>query len=129
MSVAIEKFGKDHWSTLAYIETRCVNHKGIPNREHMRCDLDRHPGLVNLASNGTKKYPTLLKGGEELPDHDDWDCVDDLIAVGFLEWGGTGINPVFKMTPDGLDVAARLRKHKGNGGRFGNFEYQVNNAL
>lgn len=120
MTVSIEQFGKDHWSTLAYIETCCVDRKGIVSLERMRCDPDRHPGLAHAHSGG-KKYPTILKGGVELLDHDDWDCVDDLIAAGYLEWEGTGMHPVFKMTPDGRGMIARIRKHKEDGGSFGNF--------
>lgn len=68
--VPVEKFGKDHWSTFAYIETRCVDYKGVPDRDHMRCDVDRHPGLVNRGSGGSnQKYPTILKGAR-LENHD-----------------------------------------------------------
>lgn len=64
-------FGKDHWSTFAYIETRCVDHKGVPDRNHMRTDRDRHPALAgNMALTIQKKYPTLARGCE-IPDHDD----------------------------------------------------------
>lgn len=44
--VPVEMWGKDHWSTFGYIETRCVDHDGVPDREHMRCDTDLHPGLA-----------------------------------------------------------------------------------
>ena len=42
--MAIEDFGHDHWSAFAYLETRCVNHRGRPDTRHMRVDLKRHPG-------------------------------------------------------------------------------------
>ncbi len=122
MTVPIAQFGKDHWSTLAYIETRCVDHRGIPNRDHMRVDVDRHPQFGNRVSQSSdQKHPTRLKDGK-LPDHDDWDCVDDLIDHGLLEWGGTGVNPVFHLTETGQKIVGALRKHKAKGGTFANFE-------
>ena len=83
----------------------------------MRCDPELHPGLAAphhtmFANMGKKKYPTKLKHGVELHDHDDWDCVDDLEAAGFLEWRGTGTNPVIHITAVGHKVIAEAREHR-----------------
>lgn len=87
------RFGRDHWSTLAYIETRTVDNKGLINHDGMRCDPQRHPImmqakgralLAGLRASGAG-YPTILAGGDALHDHDDYDCLDDLIAAGLLE--------------------------------------------
>jgi len=125
MSVPIEQFGKDHWGTFAYIECLCVDGKGEPDHRRMRTDIDRHPGLTNwhpmVTPDLSKKYPTRLKGMVELPDHDDWDCAEDLEAAGLVENIGTGINPKYKMTEKGFTIAALLRKHKASGGWFSNF--------
>ncbi len=125
--VPMSKFGKDHWSTFGYIECRIVDHGGIPDRNHMRCDPERHPGLAGSRANYSgerKKYPTRLAGDNEfLPDHDDWDCAYDLEAVGLLEDLGTGVNPVFQLTELGHTVAAALRKHKAEGKMFATFKY------
>ena len=123
MTVSVEKFGKDHWSTFAYLECRVVDNKGVVALPQMRCDIDRHPGLhASIHGTTLKKYPTILAGGEELHDHDDWDCVDDLEAAGFVEQTGTGINPAVRLTELGHEVAAALRKHKGEGGSFATFQ-------
>ena len=124
--VPIGRFGKDHWSTLAYIETRCVDHDGYPDHRHMRTDTDRHPGLgapylARMVPQGTAKYPTRLKGGDELHDHDDWDCAYDLEAAGLIEVKGTGIMPWFRITARGRLVVASLRAHKAAGGWYSNF--------
>jgi len=123
MTVSIEKFGKDHWSTFAYAECRIVDNKGVPKKEHMRCDIDRHPGHAHRGS-GQQKYPTMLKGGVKLHDHDDWDCIDDLEAAGFIETLGTGINPVWKLTKKGKEVAGLLRGWKADGGMFAKFQFK-----
>src|SRR4051794_4502364 len=85
--VPMNMFGKDHWSTFAYIETCAVDHKGLLDVERMRIDSVRHPMLAaakrygrDLPSGG---YPTRLKtayqingayGIVERYGHDDYDC-------------------------------------------------------
>ena len=121
-SVPIEKFGKDHWSTLLFLETCAVDNKGNINGDRMRCDIDIHPGLGNRCSNAPGmrrvKYPTRLKDGYELPNHDDWSCFEDLCAYGLVVWEGTGVNPMVSFTDEGRKVAALLRAHKAAGGTF-----------
>lgn len=117
--ITIDRFGKDHWSTFGYIEVRCVDHGGSPNRQHMRCCSVRHPGLAHLRNVAP---PTRLKDGTEQQHHDDWDCADDLEAAGLIVVGGTGMFPIFKMTEEGTRVAGLLRAHKATGGSFGTFD-------
>lgn len=120
--VPMSKFGKDHWSTFAYIETRIVDHKGEPNKRHMRCNNKRHPQHAHIDTG--KEYPTILFGGVKLHDHDDWDCLDDLEQCGLLtqpKMRGTGLFPVYELTDTGKQVAAQLREHKSAGGSFANF--------
>ena len=99
--VSLERFGKDHWSTFAYVETRTVDYRGTIDHDHMRCNELRHPlfaGAGKRASvvGGTSgaKYATRLKKAsrvsgqwesEELFNHDDYDCLNDLIGEGLLE--------------------------------------------
>jgi len=128
-AVPITAFGKDHWSTFAYIETCCVDRKGVVELVRMRTDAQRHPGLVGrvFTSDAVRRYPTQLRRDDvtgrlrTLDDHDDWDCAEDLEAVGLLEWRGTGIHPVFVLTPLGRRVASQLRQHKAAGKNFCDF--------
>lgn len=133
-TVPIEQFGKDHWSLLAYIETVCVDNKGVPDLTRMRCNPQRHPGLVIHGTHGHAEwcdtYSTRLFGffdAEDktrfiLPDHDDHDCMNDFEAAGLVENIGTGINPVYKLTVYGLTVSGWLRQHKAQGGGFASFK-------
>lgn len=120
--VPVETFGKDHWSTFAYIETRCVDHGGEPDRDHMRTDPKLNPGLAGRGSLTGEKHPTRLKDGGTLADHDDWSCAEDLEAAGLLEWKGTGMFPIFRLSDKGKAIAARLRAHKSAGGNFADFK-------
>jgi len=115
--VEIGRWGRDHWSLLLYLETRCVDHRGEIDLRHMRCDSDRHPGLaVNHPPLGMdKKYPTRLVDGVELHDHDDHDCFYDLEEAGLISDIGTGIHPVARMTESGSKLAAELRAWRAAG--------------
>lgn len=126
MRIKAKDFGKDHWSTLAYIETCCVDGKGKVNVLRMRCDPERHPAFAHRGSpiEGTplrNEYPTRLRENVEIFGHDDWDCVDDMVADGILEWGGTGIDPVFRLTTKGWALAGLARRHRAEGKGYATF--------
>lgn len=116
VSVDMSAFGKDHWSTFAYVETLCVDGDGSPDKRRMRCVDARHPFYGH--GHDATAYPTRLKGDKTIVGHDDWDCVIDLIQVGLLEDVGSEINPRFAMTLRGHVVAGLLRRWKANGGTF-----------
>lgn len=108
--MAVEKFGRDHWSLLVYLETRCVDYSGVPDRHHMRCSPKRHEFLAHEGSRSRKMSPTRLRDGELLYNRDDWDCANDLEHAGFLKQVGTGANPRFELTDLGWSIAGRLRR-------------------
>ena len=110
------------------IATCVTGNGGIPHRDRMRTDQDRHPGLVGprmaISGLGNMKYPTRLADGDLLPDHDDWDCCEDLEEAGLLKTKGSGINPVYGLTDLGWEVLKHLTDHKNSGGSFGTFHAQ-----
>lgn len=119
--IPIEQWGKDHWGTFAYLETRCVDHNGVVDIRHMRCDQDRHPQFHHAGCDNGVKYPTQYKNGGKLADHDDWDCLDDCELLGLIENKGSGLHRVYKLTALGRMIAAQLRQHKQDKGNFGDF--------
>ena len=129
--IKIEQFGKDHWSLFAYIETRTVDHKGILNKDHLRI---KNPVVANSTNypmpkpewnrnNGTRLKGFFEKKDKKLliPDHDDFDCFDDLEEAGLIENMGTGFNPAAQLTKFGIKIASDLRKHKSEGKNFADF--------
>ena len=136
-TIPMSEWGRDHWSTLAYIETCATERQALDDRR-MRGD--------------GRTYPTRLRGFAADPsrivlDHSDWDCVLDLIAAGLLT-PEPGTNPHrdhptnatiearmaarvapasaskidrYKLTARGRAIANALREHKENGGNFSNF--------
>jgi hypothetical protein len=80
-----ELWGRDHKSTLLYVETRAVDHAGVLGNAQLRIDASRHPTFLapRSAQNG-KDYPTRLRDGYMEYDHDDLDCILDMWAAGFV---------------------------------------------
>lgn len=129
----IDQLGVDHWSTLAYVETCIVDRRGHLELRKLRGHSD--PDI-------TGDHPTRLADGTERHDHDDLDCIGDLVNYGFLRvldheglkmpWLiaphdilDSYIDPVengrFGLTALGVDLCASLRTHKATGGSFASF--------
>lgn len=127
-TVKMEDWGKDHWSTLAYIECRCVDRKGILDYKHIRCNDVDHPELppekIYMLGEWHDKYSTRIKDGKQIRGHDDWDCVEDLQAAGLIEIVSMADFQI-KMTELGWKITNLLRKHKAAGGIFSNFSANV----
>lgn len=134
--IAMDRWGKDHWSLLGYVETQSVDHHGILNGDRMRTNLRLHremQGDVQYRRGApSSEHPTRLKL-EEIPNHDDWSCLEDLIAAGLITgetaqiyWDRMFANTIarIKLTEKGQALAEQLRRHKSNGGNFSNFEPQ-----
>lgn len=114
--VYTEQFSKDHWSTLAFVETRCVDDGGKLDKARMRCNLERHATFadMNHVRNWSVKYGTILKDGTVLPDHDDWDCLIDLAKEGYIHIIDIDDGTV-ELTDKGWMVAHQLRRHITHG--------------
>lgn len=140
-AITSDRWNKDHWSLLGYLETLAVDGKeGVGTIDHsrVRCNEKRHPLLSAGGGVGWKQsYGTRLKGffqfdkradpdasaaaGLQLLEHDDWDCLDDLEAAGFVEILST-VNGFFRLTKEGIEMSAVLRDHKARGCMFATFE-------
>src|SRR5260221_2484796 len=89
-SLETGNFSRDHWSTLVFVETRCVDYKGILDKDKMRCNVNRHAASAgphqqqSFLMKSEPKNGTRLSTGVVLPDHDDWDCLIDLAKAGLI---------------------------------------------
>lgn len=101
--VPMARWGKDHWTTFAYVETRWVDYGGFLSHDQMRCDRSRHPAFYASKRRATAfgtdcdggRYATRLKSETAGPDgtwgtaemfgHDDYDCLSDAISAGLIK--------------------------------------------
>jgi len=143
-TVKVADWGKDHWSLVGYVETLCVDSinggVGVIDKQRVRANEKRHPFHavnLNMGVGGWKpSYGSRLSGywkpdgstdlKRQIKSHDDWDCLNDLEAAGFIEVISEA-NGYVRMTSLGQTVAADLRRHKASGGYFSN--YKVGEAL
>lgn len=122
-----ELWGKDHYSTLAYIETKLIESSGYSVRfdPHMR-QKRRHfrllgdPSVWNLGVPMERQYGTRLSDGTYLPWHDDWDCVADMWAAGLFLGPAADFDRGAKLqlSDVGHRAVAAIRKFKAQGGNF-----------
>jgi len=140
--VSVRDFGRDHWSLVGYIETLCVDSTkrgvGEIDKRRVRCNPKRHPlhaVNANFGVGGWKPgYGTRLSGfwnadkttnpERQIKAHDDWDCLNDIEAAGFINILSEA-NGFVRMTRLGQTVAADLRRHKAAGGVFATFSISI----
>lgn len=129
--ISMDLWGKDHWSTFAYFETRVVDYRGKIHNEHMRCNARLHRIFAHRGSGvAGKEYPTRLKHNVEYQDrHDDWSCAEDMVAMGLIHLhykepkvpGMGGGEAVVELTELGKDIGSQLRQWKSGGNNFAQF--------
>jgi hypothetical protein len=123
--IPIAYWGRDHWSMLMYVETRIVDYDGKLSRAHIRSKTRTgwQPihGTKLLSYDWTLAPPANLEAGNIRPDHDDYDCLKDMQAVGLLTQQGGRV----QFTARGWALASRLRQWRGNGLTLKNFRYNV----
>ncbi len=81
-AIPVDRWGRDHWSTFAYLETRVVDNRG---RLYPALGGERgiDPHLRGHDWTG-RDHPTRLADGD-LWDHDDLDCIVDAIVAGLVD--------------------------------------------
>jgi hypothetical protein len=121
-----EAWGRDHFSTLLYVETCVVDRQGRCEGVRMR-HSSRRPGMIGWGSGApicvrSDERPTRLRDGSTVHLHDDWDCVSDMEYAGLIVRHGTGIQPVLSLSSYGWAVAHALRIHRAHGGGLDTFD-------
>lgn len=138
--VPVNLFGKDHWSTFAYVETvmvdkKCFKVQADPRmrsgRRNFRVMIDQSDGVPEgihpfgytriFGTAEGHKYPTRLNDGSEIEKHDDWDCLQDCAAAGFFTVQEIEPGVELHLSDLGHKVANQLREHKRKGGNFHGF--------
>ena len=134
--VPMDQWGKDHWSTLGYVEAVSVENAGFQvgqdprmktNRRHTRvlaaCPRPKRTAGFTLGVTMAPEHATRLKDGTQIANHDDWACLQDFVGAGLFQHGAE-VEPkkVLTLSERGLALTAALRAHKSNGGSYATFE-------
>lgn len=130
-----ELWGRDHFSTLAYIENQLVdNEYCVAFDPHMRQNRTNYRTLGELAGAKVKygvvmspEHGSILSDGTYLSWHDDWCCVQDMLHYKLFDGEDDDFDIGFslKLTELGYNVVANLRKHKAEGGTFSTFKMEL----
>lgn len=112
------RWGRDHFSTLVYAETRAVDFQGVLHANHLRTNSDKRP--FGNGAGWNDKYSTRLANGEIVAGHDDIDVLEDLEAAGLLTIVSL-VNRTIKMKPKGIRLAHQVRYHLIQGGAYASF--------
>lgn len=139
--IPISHWGRDHWTTLAYIETVMVDMGGFQvgsdarmksNRRNYRVMARDCPKPLRATNQAASlalvmepHHATKLNDGQQVPNHDDWACVQDMGAEGLFAEGIDNIEPgvVLKFSEKGNRVANALREFRRGGGKMADFRW------
>ena len=137
-TIPMDRWGKDHWTTLLYLETVCVDRHGKIEPEKMRTSRRnwRLAGMVHGQANimPKDKYPTRLKPVQAerakydrvdlIGGHDDWECMHDMADLGLLTFkvedernSNYPLQVTVQMTPLGREKVAETRERREATGR------------
>lgn len=113
-----ESWEKDHYTTLAYVETRLVDDGEFVVQADPRMRTKRRMYRILREHGGsggghpmTPEQGSFLQGGVYAAGHDDWDCVCDMAAAGVFEvhpGGGVDANPDMNITPEAIAAARSI---------------------
>lgn len=133
-----EFWGKDHWTTLAYVESVMTDCGGFQlgadsrmrtNRRNFRVMSEfptpKRSGSETFGATGfyPSQSPTRLNNDTDVEGHDDWNCLEDMAAIGLFDVSGLHLEPkkVIHLSLTGQKVSAALRAHKQAGNSFSTF--------
>lgn len=82
--VPIFLWGRDHWTTFAYVAHCIRDQRGYLENERLRVNPRLHRAFAHRGSFGPTRHPTRLSNGRLIAPHDDVSCVEDFVALGLM---------------------------------------------
>lgn len=139
--IPLSHWGRDHWTTFAYVETVMADMAGFQvgadarmksNRRNFRVMQRDCPNPKRASNSGhammlvmEPQHATKLNDGQQVSNHDDWACVQDMAAEDLFVQGPDDVEPgvVLQFSEKGNQVANALREFKRNGGKYADFRW------
>jgi hypothetical protein len=116
-------FGTIHWVMLLRVESWAVMNNGEIQKERMSTNYNKRPPAPS-GKQWDKMNSTHLNNGYLVEDHDDWDCLDDLIGNGFVQTEMWKNKKLVKLTEKGFQTFVKLRKFRQKGKKIRDFQYE-----
>ncbi|MFH0246428.1 hypothetical protein ACGRHY_29315 [Streptomyces sp. HK10] len=117
-----ERWGRDHWRLLAYVETRTVDHHGLLRWDHLTLSHTNWPSLYaarawtnrDYSHDAGETHPLRLRGSADgapgvLPGHCEADALMDLADAGLItiEMPRPDAGGDYFLKPDGRPLAGQ----------------------
>lgn len=116
-------FGVYHWMMLLRVEGWVVMNNGEIEAERMRTNFNRRPPAPKGKQWDKLIHSTRTNKGTLIDDHDDWDCLNDLVALGLVNIDIWKNKKIVSLTETGFQVYVRLRRYRQNGEDLNKFVY------
>lgn len=127
--VPVEKWGRDHWSMLAYFRSIEVDRGQFLVVADPRMRLGRrHYRVLGAAEPCLPMDPkcgSRLNDDTYIPRHDDVHCLGDFANAGLLASSGNlEVEPgdALHLSEKGIQLVEALQQHKASGRSFSNFK-------
>lgn len=117
-------FGTQHWVMILRVEAWVTMNNGEIEKDRMRTNYNKRPPKPLKAIEWDKLLmATRLNNGTLIDDHDDWDCLEDLINNDFVKVEVWKNKKLVSLTEKGFNTFIKLRKHRHEGNKLANFKY------
>lgn len=123
--IPMNKWGRDHWSTLAFVATVMADRGQFVMTGDARMRSNRKNFQAMPSTNGIvmrKEHGSRLSDGSSVEDHDDWCCIQDFAAEGLLTVEEIDVGERFRFSNKGQALVTSLLTHKMKGGTFSNYK-------
>ncbi len=126
-------FGRDHLSTLVYVDSVMVDYAGFEigldarmrsHRDNWRwlSERDARHAHGSKRDGAVSQNGTLLRNADIVKHHDDWDCLVDTAVAGYFDretpWQ---VGDILRLSDRGAAVAHAFRRYRIHGGSYADF--------
>jgi hypothetical protein len=123
--IPMDQWGQDHWFVFNLLITSINEMDGVIDNRKMRCDSRIHREFAHQESFLMVPIPTVLRDGTRVLWHDDWSCLEDMLAIALFRafWRLKTPEAVFgshevrvQLLPLGEEYSILLQQHRESGG-------------